>query len=195
LKKKEIFVIAIGVIFISCYVTLFIEQGGSSISELVTTITAIIGVFAIWFQLKKERELNEAQFIMDYNNSFISNEELVGIESQLELFRKTGKLEITDDNRQSYINYLVYNEALAALVFRKVLSLDVIDDLFSYRFFLAMNNPILQSEEIIPEAEYYKGSIKLFKKWIAFKKKNGLSVVLEEYRLDKTWDDFNKYVN
>ncbi len=195
MKKKEIFVIAIGVIFISCYVTLFIEQGGSSISELVTTITAIIGVFAIWFQLKKERELNEAQFIMDYNNSFISNEELVGIESQLELFRKTGKLEITDDNRQSYINYLVYNEALAALVFRKVLSLDVIDDLFSYRFFLAMNNPILQSEEIIPEAEYYKGSIKLFKKWIAFKKKNGLSVVLEEYRLDKTWDDFNKYVN
>ena len=162
MKKKEIFVIAIGVIFISCYVTLFIEQGGSSISELVTTITAIIGVFAIWFQLKKERELNEAQFIMDYNNSFISNEELVGVESQLELFRKTGELIITDDNRQSFINYLVYNEALAALVFRKVLSLEVIDDLFSYRFFLAMNNPILQKEEIIPEAEYYKGSIKSF---------------------------------
>lgn len=195
MKKKEIIVIAIGVIFISCYVTLFIEQGGSSISELVTTITAIIGVFAIWLQLKKERELNEAQFIMDYNNSFISNEELVGIESQLEMYRKTGKLEISDDNRQSFINYLVYNEALAALVFRKVLSLDVIDDLFSYRFFLAMNNPILQSEEIIPEAEYYKGSIKLFKKWISYKKKNGLPVVLEEHRLDKAWDGFNKYAN
>ena len=132
---------------------------------------------------------------MDYNNSFISNEELVRIESQLEMFRKTGELNISDDNRQSFINYLVYNEALAALVFRKVLSLEVIDDLFSYRFFLAMNNPVLQREEIIPEAEYYKGSIKLFKKWIAYKKRNGLSVVLEEHRLDEVWDDFKQFAN
>ena len=193
MKRKEIIVIAVGVIFIGCYIALFVEQGRSSISELVTTITAIIGVFAIWFQLKKERDLNEAQFIMDYNNSFITNSELVAIESRLEAFRKTGELIIDDSNRQAFINYLVYNEALAALVFRKVLTLDVIDDLFSYRFFLAMNNPVLQKEEIIPEAEYYKGSIKLYKKWIAYKKKNRLPVVLEEYRLDRKWADFDRF--
>lgn len=194
MKKKEILVVCLGVIFISSYVCIFVETGGSNISEMVTTITAIIGVFAIWLQLKKERELNEAQFIMDYNNAFIANAELVEIESKLERFRKTGKLIVNEDNRQAYINYLVYNEALAALIFRKVLSLEVIDDLFSYRFFLAMNNPILQKEEIIPEAEYYKGSIKLFEKWLHFKKKNNLPIVLEEYRLDENFDLYSMYL-
>ena len=193
-KRKDTLVICIGIILIGCYVTVFIGQGGSGISEMVTTITAIIGVFAIWLQLKKERELNEAQFIMDYNSSFISNSELVEIESELEKYRKINELRIDESNRQAFINYLVYNEALAALVFRNVLTLDVIDDLFSYRFFLAMNNPILQKEEIIPEAEYYKGSIKLYEKWVNYKIKNRLPIVLEQYRLDKVWDGFNQYL-
>ena len=37
-----------------------------------------------------------------------------------------------------------------------------VDDLFSYRFFLAMNNKEVQEFELGPEAEYYRGCFKLY---------------------------------
>ena len=38
----------------------------------ITAITAILGVFGVWIQLRRENQIKEAEFIMEYNNSFIS---------------------------------------------------------------------------------------------------------------------------
>ena len=54
----------------------------------ITAITAILGVFGVWIQLRRENQIKEAEFIMEYNNSFISNQELVKVEHLLELSRK-----------------------------------------------------------------------------------------------------------
>lgn len=194
MRNKETFIICLGVIFVSSYVVGFVLTDSSKLSEVVTTVTAITGAIAIWYQLKKERELNEASFIMGYNTSFIENPELVRIEAKLENYRFTKELEFSDEEKQSLINYLVYIEALAALVFRKVISLESIDDLFSYRFFLAMNNPIVQETELFKEAEYYRGSFKLYKIWIEYKEKKELPIVLEENRIDRRFADFEKYI-
>ena len=133
-------------------------------STVLTTLTAIIGAYAIWWQLKREKDLKEAEFIMNYNTAFIGNPELTEIEKALEGYRKTGEFEFPESQRQSVINYLVYHEALAAMIFRGVLNIKNIDDLFMYRFFLAVKNPVIQKEEMCPEAQYYKGCLKLYKK-------------------------------
>ena len=49
----------------------------SDVATIITTVTAIIGAFAIWFQMKRERDINEAEFIMNYNINFIENPEYV----------------------------------------------------------------------------------------------------------------------
>lgn len=183
-----IFLFLVAVAYItSCQ---FIDVG--SISTILTTLTALFGAFAIWWQLKREKDLKEAEFIMNYNTAFITNPELTEIEKALEAYRKTNVFTFDESQRQLIINYLVYNEALAAMIFRGVLSIGNIDDLFMYRFFLVVNNPIIQKEELCPEALYYKGCFKLYKKWSAYRKKNGLPILLEESSLDKT-EEFNMY--
>ena len=62
----------------------------------------------------------------------------------------------------------------------------------AYRFFLALNNPCLQQEQIFEFPDYYRGCIKLYKLWKKYRDKNGLPVLLEDFSLD-LWDDFAIY--
>ena len=167
----------------------------SDVATVITTITAIVGAFAIWFQMKRERDIKEAEFIMSYNTSFIENDELGKLEQELENYRKiveSGKkvkempVIVREENRHAVINFLVYHEALATFVKNGVLNMSHIDDLFAYRFFLIMNNPDVQEKELCPEAQYYRGCFDLYKKWIRYRRKKGLYIMLEEYSLEKT---------
>lgn len=172
----------------------------SDVATIITTVTAIIGAFAIWFQMKRERDINEAEFIMNYNISFIENPEYVELEQKLEKYRKVieaggnpddAEEIITEENQQTVVNYLVYHEALAVFVKKRVLAIDSIDDLFAYRFFLIMNNPEIQRKEICPEAQYYHGCYWLHKKWTEYRKKKGLYILLEDTSLEKT-DEYSR---
>lgn len=167
----------------------------SDVATVITTITAIIGAFAIWFQMKRERDINEAEFILNYNTSFIENGEFELLEQKLEKYRKyieegSNKESIPniidDESRQIVINYLVYHEALAVFVKKGALSIESIDDLFAYRFFLIMNNLEVQREELCPESIYYQGCFWLYKKWSEYRKKKNLYILLEETALEKT---------
>lgn len=159
----------------------------NDLAQIVTMITAVIGAYSIWVQLRRENRIKEAEFIMEYNNSFISNPKMTEIEELLEKSRKGENITvITDNNRQQVIDYLVYLEALAALIFRKVLSIEVIDDLFMYRFYLAVNNKEIQEKELCPEYLYYKGCFKLYEKWTEYRKEKGYHIMGEENSLDKT---------
>ena len=173
----------------------------SDVATIITTVTAIIGAFAIWFQMKRERDINEAEFIMNYNISFIENPEYVELEQKLEKYRKVieaggnpddAEEIITEENQQTVVNYLVYHEALAVFVKKRVLAIDSIDDLFAYRFFLIMNNPEIQRKEICPEAQYYHGCYWLHKKWTEYRKKKGLYILLEDTSLEKT-DEYSRF--
>ena len=88
------------------------------------------------------------------------------------------------------INYLVYLEALAALVDRQVIHLNVIDDLFSYRFFLAVNNPVVQQDELFPYSDFYQGIFKLSKKWTENHLKKGIPIPMYQYSLPKRFEEW-----
>ena len=173
----------------------------SDVATIITTLTAIVGAFAIWFQMKRERDISEAEFIMNYNINFIENSEYIELEEALEKYRKTVESGenaeniddiLTDNNRQTIINYLVYHEALAVFVKKRVLSISSIDDLFAYRFFLIMNNPEIQKKELCPEALYYQGCFWLHKKWTDYRRKKGLYILLENTSLEKT-DEYHRF--
>ena len=61
---------------------------------------------------------------------------------------------------QDLVNYLVHLEGVAALVNNGVLRISAINDLMAYRFFIAVNNPVVQELELKPFKEYYKGIYK-----------------------------------
>ena len=181
-------ILVIVLMMLGVYAAAIIYFDHEEATAFITAATALFGMVAIWHQFKREKDLTEAQFIMDYNNSFLQNEELTSLEHRLELCRKGAPFEITEGDRQSLVNYLVYHEALAALVSRRVLHLEYIDDLLSYRFFLVVNNPAVQEAELCHPDEwmYYRGCFSLYEKWYLYRIKKGLPILFEGTSLHKT---------
>ena len=182
-----------------------------ALSTRITTTTALIAAVTFWLQLKRTENLNEANFIMNMNNQFISNRDFTAVEHELELYYNrvvaieaqasiTGiaptlesferielglQMDRENPEYQRLINYLVYMEALAAIVQRDVMHLGVIDDLFAYRFFIAVNNPIVQKYELLPYADYYRGCFKLSEMWTDAWEKQGIKPPLAKTLLHK----------
>lgn len=192
-SKEFKYYIAIVLVIILYLIAVYFSADVSELSTIVTTITALIAAVAFWMQLKRTENLDEANFIMSLNDQFISNDEMTRIEHALELYYNLGfeghegtldlVLEREHNDCQRLINYLVYMEGLAALIKRNVMHLGVIDDLFAYRFFIAVNNPIVQKFELLPYANYYKGCFELSEMWTKEWRKEGRPIPLDQYAL------------
>jgi len=206
-KNKEIvFYVAIFIVVIAYLIaTCFIET--EPLSKRITTSTALISAVAFWLQFKRTERLNEANFIKDLNNQFVTNKDMTYVEHELELYynqytarlgtrEKMPEEEIrtlylgisqsrTGEDCQKMINYLVYLESLAALEGRRIIHLDVIDDLFSYRFFLAVNNPVVQENELYPYKDFYKGIFRLSEKWVTEHEKGGIPIPMKQFCLSE----------
>lgn len=148
--------------------------------DVLTSATA--GAFIV-YQLKKDRdseiekkEIEQASFILEYNRSFIENTDMACVERYLENYINDvgqGRFELENKNRndrQKLINYLVYLEGLSSCILGGVLDLESVDNLFAYRYFLAMNNPIVQKIELLPFGDYYRGCFKLYDLWYKYRK-------------------------
>ena len=151
------------------------------LTESLATVLAIIAAVAFWLEYHENKVLNEAQFIMDLNQQFIGDDNLSDIEWELEKFSKhcdtalerskyeadfRCKFDADKKNRQHLVNYLVHLEGIAALIKNGVIHLDAIDDLMSYRYFIAVNNPVVQELELIPYRDYYKGCFDIYRDWV-----------------------------
>ena len=151
-------------------------------TNTIATVLAIVAAVAFWMEFRSNERINEAQLVMELNDQFITNEKMSEVEWALEKYyhaykeaKRTGEdtpaldldmeLEITDRTRQDLVNYLVHLEGIATLVNEGVLHLNVITELMAYRYFIAVNNPIVQKYELIPYKDYYQGCYKLYEKW------------------------------
>ena len=174
---------------------MFSDEQSSVIAEMVSGIIAAIAAGLVLFELKaaeKERirqnDIEEASFILQYNQTFIQDPNMAEVESLLEqnAFYGLESPIITKENRQKFVNYLVYLEGLAPIIMSGILKFEHIDNLMAYRFFLAVNNPELQREEILPFASYYQGCFRLYSLWADYRAEHRLDIPLKDTSLDKT---------
>ncbi len=185
----------------------FSEGQSLLIAGIIEGVVAALSAGLLVYQLKSgesvqesKKDIEEAGFILKYNQAFIQDSNMAFVEQTLE--QEMLRIEnnetpsetfITDENRQIFINYLVYLEGLAPLVFRNILKLNHIDDLMAYRFFLAMNTPALQNDQLKKFPDYYKGCFKLYDKWKRYRKDNNLPIINEKYSID-LWEEYEKYI-
>lgn len=93
------------------------------------------------------------------------------------------KLAILLESFGSYVNAHSDLTLDVALIKRNVMHLGVIDDLFAYRFFIAVNNPVVQKFELLPYANYYQGCFELSEMWTKQWRKKKRSIPLDQYAL------------
>ncbi|MBQ9833993.1 MAG: hypothetical protein IJO33_02240 [Bacilli bacterium] len=189
-KSKNILYLAIGLIILALLTTLFMDDGLSQkVVTVITTVTALVGAIALFIQFKRDKDINEAEFILSYGKYFHE------VDGNDKVFAKLDNdmNSLTDEDHEGIVNCLVWCEGLSVLIQQGVMNLKIVDNLFSYQFFLIVNNKYVQEKELIPYAEYYKGIYALHKIWSDYKKATGQPIFNEEFSLEKA-NNYLEYV-
>jgi len=188
------------------------------VASLVQATIAAVGAIFIVYQLRKEvevekqrREIEEAKFIFDLNNSIINNPDIREVERHLgdrlsNILHDPFLVNDIDvdgrftDAHHKIVTYLECLEGLAPLVFNKILTIERMDNLMEYRFFIAVNNPHVQVFHLKVFPTYYRGCFKLYRVWKKYRKQKGLDILYDDTKIhDETpldeWEHFAYYAN
>ncbi len=174
--------IVVSMILMAAYLILY-SNSRLDISTVIETVLLIVAGVAFWLEFYHKNRVEEAKFIIDLNNQFITDPNMTQVEHVLEQYYYAVKevktkaeirefeekirdmFSIDNPERQSLVNYLVHLEGIATLVNTGVLRLKAINDLMAYRYFIAVNNPIVQELELFPYKEYYNGCFDIYRGW------------------------------
>lgn len=187
MKKNNNYYLIAFVIILLLVTSLFLDNTlGSRIVTVITVSTAVLGAVSIFIQYKRDKNVNQATFILEYGKYFYSLNKAEETAMILDEYRLGNKAAIKNVNYAGVINYLFWCEELSTLYQKNVIDLETIDNIFSYNFFLITNNNYIQELEIIPQKEFYKGIFYLHKEWTDYKKKTGQPIINQEESLEKT---------
>ena len=182
---KKIKILAFAFIIIVCVATLIISYSDeTNMIQYASLLSAVLGVVLLAAEIYQSRKITEADFIADLNASFVTNEDYKHAYTLFEEydFENLPDLEL----KNIYIsNYLTFFETFQLLIDRGTLTIDMLDDLFGYRFFIAMHNPYVQKQKLVKSPENFRNLYKLEKEWSAYRKKTGRPIFHEEYSLEK----------
>ena len=188
--KKTSFITILSVVLISLALaaTLFLDDSlGSRIVNIVTIITGVVGAIALFVQFKKDKAVNTASFLMEYSRSFYNGYDLLDTFHELEKHNADKDYKFDYDKYSAkIIAYLEWIESIASLVERGTIDFYTIDNTISYRFFIIVNNPQVQENELVHYAEYWRGTYWLYDNWYRYENKRGLEMPCAETALHLT---------
>lgn len=181
-------VLAIAIIIsLANVLRLFFDFTDGDFLELLISVFESFGlVFSLFVairQLGDSKEIARAQFLTELNKSFVENPEYARLYNALQdcLDGKCSSKKECEENNKCLLsipkgtvsNYLTFFETISLLIDGGVLTFEVIDNLFAYRFFLAVHSKFVQEQKIIPQPENFVNIFKLERKWLDYRKKIG----------------------
>ena len=183
-RNNFITIIASIMLFGALIVGVFLDDSSSSkLYDFVTLATAIIGAVALFIQFKKDKQINEASFLMDFSASFYDRYDCAELVRLLDDYDTKDANFSYEENTGVIVRYMQWVESIGAIIDSGAVSIKSIDQTLGYRFFIIVNNKIIQENELIPYRFYYLGTFELYEKWYKYKKKHGLPVPMEENSL------------
>jgi hypothetical protein len=152
----------------------------------IPIILAIVSAILIWTELKQTKKIQEAEFVVSLNQSYVENETYAKVYTCLE----QAYIDKMEPNlaRIEISNYLTFFETMYLLINKKVINYKVLNDLFAYRFFLAVHSEYVQSEKLVKNPDNFRNIYKLEKEWIEYRKKEKLTIFRDELNLEKIVD-------
>lgn len=149
--------------------------------SLLALLIAGVGVIMVVVQLRDTRKLQEAEFIVNLNHAFVDNANYAKMYSELEKYDKENKT--PEISRIEISNYLTFFETIYLLVKRRGIQMETLDDLFAYRFFLAVHNETVQNMKLVNEPYNFRNIYYLEDLWTKYRKERGFDVYREENNL------------
>ncbi len=124
--------------------------------EIIETVGTILGVLLVLIELKESRDLSEGSFVSGLSDSFNNNAAIQCLYKKLELGQ-----EITEDDSTNIVAYLTYYETIYVLLKKRAIDISLINDLFAYRFRLALDNDTVRRISLVRYDSAYVNIYKL----------------------------------
>ncbi len=157
------------------------------VGAIVSEIVAVLSVEILVLELYQSRKISEAQFLADLNQNFVTNDDYKKAYQLFENYDFETCPDLDLDNIH-ISNYLTFFEVFEMLIDRGTLSLELVNDLFGYRFFIAVHNPYVQKKKLVKSPENFRNLYVLEHDWMEYRRKNGLPIFHEEYALENVVD-------
>ena len=184
-KRKLLYIF---MIFGGLFVLLISIIEGGSLVEIMTEIVAILGVELLVVELHEARLLLQSGVVTSLNKDFVSNEDYQKVYLEFENYDFENCPDLEMEN--VYIsNYLTFFEIFEHLVEGGRLSIEDLNDLFGYRFLLAVHNPYVQRTKLCKSPDNFRNIYILEKRLMEYRKKNGYPIYHEEYALKNMIDE------
>lgn len=136
-------------------------------------IAAVIAAFSLIYEINKSKKLNEAEFLIHLNSLFITNQDYKLVYNLLSAYDFESEPDyINEISNCDISNYLTLFETFYILLKRKVIDIKLLDDLFAYRFFLAVHNPYIQREKLAISPKNFKNIFRLERIWLNYRKQH-----------------------
>ncbi len=177
------------IFFTMIAIALFNRLTKESISNSATFISAIIGIVAIWYQMKKDADISKAEFILTLNSNFQDNENIIYIYSKLKEKRDGSDYQFTPEDGRKMGEYIMFFQTTYFMVVEGVIDIRMIDRLFANKFFLFMNNRDVQSYQL-KYTSINKPILELYCLWINYRVRNNLPMLYPESMPHKTMNQY-----
>lgn len=189
IKKKKIicnFCLLLVVISLASWFRFhkYIVQNSNFVDSTISIFSLLITIISVWlisYQLRETKKIQEAEFIIHLNQSFVDNMDYARMYSKLEKSYKKHKK--PDLSRVEISNYLTFFETVYLLLNSGVINIQTLDDLFEYRFFLAVHNETVQKLKLIDTPYNFRNIYYLEDIWMKYRKSKGLLIYEERNTL------------
>jgi len=149
----------------------------NAIGAVASATVAAIGISLVVIQLRATRKIAEADLILRLEAEWVDHfsatyqEFLPGAKWAPDGPGPTGK-----DERVAIEEYLEFFATLSALIDKGLLPLALVDEMFAYRFFIAVNNP--HTKDIVnANKDFWPSLLRLYSDWSSYRRKRDAVVV------------------
>jgi hypothetical protein len=145
----------------------------------------VMGAIAILYQLKRGRDINELDFFIRLKTSFVNDTQMMDVfkklqhEDECEEKGQPCTMDVSLSNLE-VSRYLDFFDSVYISLLNKVVCIEMIDNAFSYFFFIAVHNKRVHELELHKYAEYYKDIYLLYDIWMKHRKQRGYETLNEE---------------
>jgi hypothetical protein len=154
--------------------------------ESFVTIVSVLAALAVFIQIREGTEVSRAEFVIGLHDTYSNSEKFTDLFLQC---WNNYNSNISNEELEVYLqqegmdkvllNYLTFFESIYLMKEQGVLKFDILDELFGRRFFIVVNNRVIQEFDLLKNYKYYLNVIYLYNDW-------------KKYRVRKTWRRENK---
>ncbi len=174
-RVSVMIIVAAVILTLLCLLTVYSFHTGEEATVGIFSLAAtLVGTIFIAVELKNGSEVTCSEMLISLNNDFHESDRLMIVYEILE------RCDTNHDYDERYwkdvpsvavAQYCTFFENLYLLYRHHNASIDDLDYLFGYRFFIFMNNPYIQEHYILPTSSSYVQIFELYKIWIRHRKK------------------------